>query len=162
MSFKKKSLKRNWINVWLHVWFWCAKFTIMVHIHTLGRFNNHAPYSFTGFWSQHQCHGDEEIGNSMPRAGIKPTLLEFQANVLTNTPHRFPDITTLPHAYVAPCLRGQCRLLQYYESLKVYLNFLVAYRLLIWKFWTLDLDQVKLITYTIYNSKPDGGSIVCL
>ena len=32
----------------------------------------------------------------VPRAGIEPTTLAFQASMLTITPPRFPDVTTVP------------------------------------------------------------------
>ena len=40
--------------------------------------------------------GVMKMGNTVPRAGIKPTSLAFCANVLTITQHRLPDVTTIP------------------------------------------------------------------
>ena len=37
-----------------------------------------------------------KIGNIMPRVGIEPTSLAFQAIVLTITPPRLPDVAILP------------------------------------------------------------------
>ena len=42
-----------------------------------------------------------KIGNTAPRVGIEPTSLAFWASVLTITPRRLPDITTIP---APPCL----------------------------------------------------------
>ena len=35
------------------------------------------------------------VGNSVPRAGIEPILLAFQASVLPITPPRLSDVSTL-------------------------------------------------------------------
>ena len=40
--------------------------------------------------------GVMQMGNIVPRAGIKPTSLIFQASVLTIMPGRLPDVTTIP------------------------------------------------------------------
>ena len=42
--------------------------------------------------------GVMKMGNIVPGAGIKPTSLTFRARVLpsTITPHRLPDVTTMP------------------------------------------------------------------
>ena len=40
--------------------------------------------------------GDMKMRNIVPRAGIETTSLAFRASVLTITPHRLPDITTIP------------------------------------------------------------------
>ena len=42
-----------------------------------------------------------KMRNIVPRVGIEPTSLAFQANLLTISPPRIPDVTTLP---VATCL----------------------------------------------------------
>ena len=48
-----------------------------------------------------------KIGNIVHRARIEPISLAFHITLL-----RLPDVTTLPTpVYVAPCLRGQRRLL---------------------------------------------------
>ena len=53
--------------------------------------------------------------NTVPRAGVEPTYLAFQASVL---PLHHVGSLTLPLysrllVYAAPCLRGECRPLQY-------------------------------------------------
>ena len=45
--------------------------------------------------------GVMKMGNIVPRAGIKATSLAFWASVLTITPCMFPDVTTMPHAYMS-------------------------------------------------------------
>ena len=40
--------------------------------------------------------GVMKVGNIVPRVGIEPTSLAFQANVLIITPHRLPDVITIP------------------------------------------------------------------
>ena len=40
--------------------------------------------------------GAMEMGNIVPRARIETTYLTFQASLLTITPHRLTDATTLP------------------------------------------------------------------
>ena len=49
-----------------------------------------------------------KMGNIVPRAGIEPASLAFQASVL---PCKLPDVTTIPMPTcdAAPCLRDQCR-----------------------------------------------------
>ena len=42
-----------------------------------------------------------KMGNMVLRAGIEPNLV-FQASVLTITPLRLPDVTTLP-THTCPC-----------------------------------------------------------
>ena len=59
-----------------------------------------------------------KMADSVPRAGIKPTSLTFQASVLPL--HNISSLTSplcsrLP-IYAAPRLRGQCRLLQYLHA----------------------------------------------
>ena len=39
--------------------------------------------------------GVMEMGNNVIRVRIESTSLAFQASVLTITPHRFPDVTTV-------------------------------------------------------------------
>ena len=58
----------------------------------------------------------------MPRARIATTPMAFQGSMLTITPHRLPDITTLPASvYAAACLRGQCSLLHIeYRYIHIY------------------------------------------
>ena len=45
-----------------------------------------------------------KMGNTVPKVGLELTSLAFQASVMS------PLYLCLP-VYVAPCLRGQCRLL---------------------------------------------------
>ena len=58
-----------------------------------------------------------KMGNIVPSAEIKPTSLAFQASVLPVQHVGPPDVThhspLYPRlsVYVAPCLRGQCKLL---------------------------------------------------
>ena len=35
-----------------------------------------------------------KMGNSVPRARLKPTSLAFRACILPSTPHELPDVTT--------------------------------------------------------------------
>ena len=59
--------------------------------------------------------GVMKMGNNLPRAGLKPTFLAFQASVLP-LQHISSMISLLyphPPVYAVPCLTGQCRLLQY-------------------------------------------------
>ena len=44
-----------------------------------------------------------KMRNIVPSAGIEPTSLAFQASVLTITPPRLPDVTTLPTATFLHC-----------------------------------------------------------
>ena len=67
--------------------------------------------------------GVMKMGNILPRAELEPTSLAFWASVLLQcayysvliTPYKLPDVTTIyprPSVYAAPCLSGQCRLVQ--------------------------------------------------
>ena len=50
-----------------------------------------------GSWSQQPVSwGMMTWGNISPTVGFEPTPLEFRASVLTITPPRLPDVTTLP------------------------------------------------------------------
>ena len=53
--------------------------------------------------------------NSVPRAGFGPTSLTFWASVLPlhHIGSLMSSIYPRPPVYSAPCLRCQCRLLQY-------------------------------------------------
>ena len=62
--------------------------------------------------------GVMKMGNIAPRAKFEPTLLAFQASVLSIKPHRLPDVITLSTPTVAPCLRDQYRKLQYVKLLE--------------------------------------------
>ena len=60
--------------------------------------------------------GVTKMGNILPRVGIEHTSLAFQASVLTL--HHVGSLMSLlylrPPVCAAPCLRGQCRLLQFH------------------------------------------------
>ena len=47
--------------------------------------------------------GGMKMGNIVSRAGIEPTSFAFWASVLTISPSRLPDVTTLP---IPTCLGG--------------------------------------------------------
>ena len=49
-----------------------------------------------GSWPHHHNCGMTKIGNMLPRVGIKPISLPFQASVLNITPPRIPDFTMRP------------------------------------------------------------------
>ena len=52
------------------------------------------------------------MGKLAPRMGIEPTSLALTTSVLTISPARRPDTTTLTTpSSLSPCLRGQRRLL---------------------------------------------------
>ena len=55
-----------------------------------------------------------KMGNIVPRVGIEPTPLAFQADVLPvhYVGSLMSPLYPHPPAYAAPCLRGQCRLQQ--------------------------------------------------
>ena len=61
--------------------------------------------------------GVMKMGNIVTRMGLKPTSLAFRAKVLSL--HHIAYLMSLqfphPPVYVALCLRGQCRLLQYHS-----------------------------------------------
>ena len=47
--------------------------------------------------------GVMKVGNSVPKVGTQPTALAFWASMLTITPPRLADVTTVPApVYVAP------------------------------------------------------------
>ena len=73
-------------------------------MHTQGRFINHTVCSLYRIMgtatSVVEGMNTEDIA---PRAGIEPTYLAFQANVLMITPPRLPDVTTIP---TPTCLYG--------------------------------------------------------
>ena len=63
-----------------------------------------------------------KMGNIVHRAGIETTYLTFQANMLSLHHVGFPDVTTMLTSICQcnSCLRGQCRLLQYYNDIYIY------------------------------------------
>ena len=79
--------------------------------HTQGTFNNHAtPRSYRILVMATSVMGVMKMGNIVPTAGIEPTSLAFRASVLTITPHRIPDVTTIPTPTYLCSVRGQCSL----------------------------------------------------
>ena len=65
--------------------------------HTQGRFNNYTVCSLysIGIMAS-SVEGVIQKRNIVPKARIKPTYLAFWASVLTITPPRLVDVTTLP------------------------------------------------------------------
>ena len=60
-----------------------------------------------------------KMGNTIPGAGLEPTSMAFGASVLPL--HHVGSLTSLlypprPPLSAAPCLKGQCRLLQYLQQ----------------------------------------------
>ena len=45
--------------------------------------------------------GVRKMGNTVPRARLKPTSLAFRASVSQLHHVGFPDVTTIPHAYLS-------------------------------------------------------------
>ena len=71
--------------------------------HTQGRFNNHPGCSLCRTMLMATSVMSLMImGNSVPKTGIEPTYLAFPASVLTITPGRLPDGTTIPTP-TSPC-----------------------------------------------------------
>ena len=64
---------------------------------------------------EHYVMGVMKMGNIVPRAGLEPTSLAFQASVLPlhHVGSLMSPLYPCPLVYVALCLRGQRRLLQY-------------------------------------------------
>ena len=90
--------------------------TTALHIHTQGTFTNHTEHSlYRILVTAASVMAVVKMGNTVPRVGIKPTSLAFWASV--KPLHHIGSLISplyprLP-VYVAPCLRGECRLLQY-------------------------------------------------
>ena len=57
----------------------------------------------SAIWGQYNVEGVMKKGNIVPKAGIEPTFLVFCASVVTITPPRLPDVTTV---CMPNCLRG--------------------------------------------------------
>ena len=82
-------------------------------------------YLYVGIFTHHIAHtefmvtaasvmGVIKIGNIVPRAGMEPTSLASLASVLTITPLRLPDVTTLPKptclcGSLPDTVTGQCK-----------------------------------------------------
>ena len=70
---------------------------VTLHIQTQGKFNNYTARSLYRITVMaNSVVGVMKMRNMVPRVGIKPTSLAFRASVLTITPLRLPDGTTLP------------------------------------------------------------------
>ena len=68
-----------------------------LHIHTQDRFNNITAHSlYRILVMATSLVGVMKMGNIVPKTGIDATPLAFQDIVLTITPSRLPDVTTLP------------------------------------------------------------------
>ena len=66
---------------------------VTLHKDTQSRFNNHTVHNMCRILVM--ATSVMKMGNIVPRLGIESTSLAFQASVLTNTPPRFPDVTTV-------------------------------------------------------------------
>ena len=85
---------------------------IYIYINTQVRFNNHATRSLYRIMVMAtSVMGVIKMGNTVPRGGLGPTSLAFRASGLP-LHHIGSLILPLCYVYAAPCLRGQCRLLQ--------------------------------------------------
>ena len=82
-----------------------------LHIHTPGKFNNHTVHNLYRIRVMATSVMGVKIGNTVPRAGLKPTSLAFQASVLPlhYIGSMMSSLYPCPPDYAAPCLRGQCR-----------------------------------------------------
>ena len=87
--------------------------------------------------------GMMKIGNITPRAGFEPTPLALLASVLTITPPRLSGVITLSArlpVYVAPCLKGLCRLVHQSGSVATSANLLCLY--CTGPLWVNDINNV--------------------
>ena len=85
-----------------------------LHIHTRDRFNNHTARSLYRIMVMAtSVVSVTKIGNILSRAGLEPTSLAFQANVLPlhHTGSLMSPLYPRPPVYVALCFRVQCILL---------------------------------------------------
>ena len=64
-----------------------------IYIYRVGSTTIHC-IACPGSWSWCECHGCDETGNTVPRAGLKPTSLAFQASVL---PFHYVGFLISPH-----------------------------------------------------------------
>ena len=86
-------------------------------MHTQGMFNNHTVCSLSRIIdTTTSIVGVMKMGNIVPRYGIEPTSLSFQASV--QPLHHVGSLMSLLYPRLpvnaAPCLRGQCSLLHMY------------------------------------------------
>ena len=81
---------------------------LYIHIHTA-----HSLYKIMDMATS--VVGVMKVGHILPRAGLEPTSLAFQASVLPlhHIGSLMSPLYPRPLVYAAPCLRGQCSLLQY-------------------------------------------------
>ena len=87
-----------------------------LHTHTQGMLNNHTACSLYRIMVMAtSVVGVTKMGNIVPKVGFKPTSLSFWASVLLlhHVGSLMSPLYPYPPGYVALCLRGQCRLLQY-------------------------------------------------
>ena len=85
---------------------------IALHMHTQGRFNNHTTKSLYRIMvTAMSVMGEMKLVNTVPRAGLEPTSLAFRP--FHHIGSLMLPLFPCPPVYVAPCLRSQCRLVQY-------------------------------------------------
>ena len=87
-----------------------------IYIDTEGRFNNHTAHCLYRIMvTTASAVGVMKMGKIVARVGIEPTSLAFRASVLPLHHIGSLMLPLYPHlpVYVALCLRGQCRQLQY-------------------------------------------------
>ena len=93
------------------------------------------------------CRGCDENGNIVPKAGLEPTSLTFQASVIPL--HHIdslmsPLMSMRPPVYAALCLRGQCRLLHKYKWAEPYYFLIISGVIDLLLFIRLHLNRVLL------------------
>ena len=78
-----------------------------IYIYKLGSTNLQCTYCSES-WSLHQCCWLMKMGHIFPRVDIESTFPEFHASLLTISPSRLPDSTTLPYSLTtrSTCFRG--------------------------------------------------------
>ena len=91
---------------WQHLWSHQGEYPLVtVCTHNAWKIKPREPWSTLFWhwakqsWSYHinaQCHGCNEIGNTVPRVGPEPTSLAFWASVLPLHHVGFTDVTTIP------------------------------------------------------------------
>ena len=79
---------------------------LALHIHTQDRFNNHTVHSL------YMVMGVMKMGNYCAWSGTRTHISGIPDQCATISSHRLPDNTIVSSpTCLAPCLRGQCRLL---------------------------------------------------
>ena len=88
--------------------------SMVLHIHTQGRFNDHTACSLYRIMvTATGGMGVTKMGNTVPKAGLKPTSLALLASVLSLLNIGFMMSPIYPsHVTFVLRVRGQCRLLQ--------------------------------------------------